>query len=403
MPILALDGLRALDASQGVAGPYCAKLLAEYGADVVKVEPPATGDESRRTGPFAPGASRLEGSALFLHLNTNKKGVTLDLDSAEGRELFARLAAESDVVVESGPPGLMESRGLGYDTLRRARPNLVMTSITPFGQTGPYSRHEFTELTVFAAGGGMFREGLPDREPLMYGGEIAQYFAGTSAAAATMAACVGAGLSGEGRWIDVSIQECFAGHPHQIGRRAPFAYTGESDGRATPHEPAAGARETFAVGTFRCKDGYVSFLPLGPRMWPYFARMIDSPELLEDPRLATPRDREQYHHELLARFQAWLDVHTREEVFAATQREGIPGGPVLTTGEVIANEHLAARDYFQRIAHPQAGELTYSGSPFKLGGLPASDARPAPTLGQHNDEVLGGLLGLGRRRDSRIA
>ena len=394
MPILALDGLRVLDASQGVAGPYCAKLLAEYGAEVIKVEPPRTGDESRSRGPFAPDVPRAEGSALFLHLNTNKKGVTLDLDGDEGRDLFLRLAAKCEVLVESGRPGSMESLDLGYDTLRRSRPDLVMTSITPFGQTGPYSQHEFTELTVFASGGGMFREGLPDREPLMYGGEIAQYFAGTSAATATMAACVGAGLTGKGRWIDVSIQECFAGHPHQIGRRAPFAYSGETDGRTTPHEPVPGARETFAVGTFRCKDGYFSFLPLGPRMWPYFANMIESPELLDDPRMATPRDREEYHYELLDRFQAWLDAHTREEVFAATQRVGIPGGPVLTTGEVISNEHLASRDYFQRIAHPQAGGLTYSGSPFKLDGLPANDPHAAPTLGQHNDEILGGLLGL---------
>ena len=394
MPILALDGLRVLDASQGVAGPYCGKLLAEYGAEVIKVEPPRTGDESRRHGPFAPDAPRIEGSALFLHLNTNKKGITLDLDSDEGRNLFLRLASESDVVVESGSPGHLESRGAGYETLSRAMPSLVLTSVTPFGQSGPYSQHEYTELTVFALGGGMFREGLPDREPLMYGGEIAQYFAGTSAAAATTAACVGAGLTGQGRWIDISIMECFAGHPHQIGRRAPFVYDGEVDRRTTPHEPVAGTRETFAVGTFRCKDGYFSFLPLGPRMWPYFTRMIDAPELIDDPRFATPREREPYHYELLGRFQDWLDAHTREEVFEATQREGIPGGPVLVTGEVLTNEHLNARQYFQRIEHPLAGELTYSGSPFKLDGLPVDQPCPAPTLGQHNEEVLGQVLGL---------
>ena len=393
MPFLALQGLRAIEIGDGVAGPFCAKMLADYGAEVIKVEKPDTGDSSRQEGPFPDDAPHIEKSGLFLHLNTNKKGVTLDLESPAGQKLFRELVRESHALVESQRPGKMDSLGLGYHALKQLRPDLVMTSITPFGQTGPHKDYEFTELTVFATSGAMYREGLPVREPLKYGGEMAQYFAGAAAAAATMAACFRSSLSGQGEWIDISIQECMAGHPHQAGRRAPFAYAGEADARTPPRVSAAGAREPYAVGTFRCKDGYVSFLPLGPRMWPNFARMIGRPHLLDDPRYLTPGDREERGEELEALFQSWLDARTRDEVFKAAHEARVPGGPVLKVDEVMSNEHLKARDAFVTIEHPDAGTLTYTDLPFRLSDTPREDARPAPRLGQHNKEVFGGILG----------
>ena len=268
VPLLALEGVRVIEIATDVAGPFCGKLLADYGAEVIKIEPPGDGDPSRRAGPFPDGLAHLEKSALFLHLNTNKSSVTLDLESESARDLFEHLIGQSQVLIESGKPGWLESLGLGHNSLKQLRPDLVMTSVTPFGQTGPSKDYEYTELTIFATGGAMYREGMPSREPLRYGAEVAQYFAGTSAAAATMAACLSSALTGDGRWIDVSIQECMAGHPHQIGRRAPFAYSGELDLRRQPHTPFFGGREPYAVGTFRCRDGFASFLPLGPRMWP---------------------------------------------------------------------------------------------------------------------------------------
>jgi crotonobetainyl-CoA:carnitine CoA-transferase CaiB-like acyl-CoA transferase len=191
MPFLALQEMRVIDISTGIAGPFCAKLLADYGAEVIKVEQPGRGDTSRYEGPFPNGVPHPEKSALFLHLNTSKKGVTLDIESAAGQEMLRRLAAEGHILIESFSPGRLDSLGLGYEALKRLRSDLVMTSVTPFGQTGPHSDYQFTELTIFAMGGAMYREGLPDREPLKYGGEMAQYFAGTAAAAATMAASFG--------------------------------------------------------------------------------------------------------------------------------------------------------------------------------------------------------------------
>ena len=397
MPQLALDGVRVLELADDIAGGYCAKTLAEYGAEVAKIEPPS------RAAPEYRAALSPADYALRLHLNTNRKSVALDLEAERGREVLFELAVRCDVVVESMAPGDAERLGIGYERLSARAPAVVMASVTPFGQTGPYRLWNYDELTLFAMTGAMHREGLPRRHPLKYGGEIAQYFGGTAAAAAAMGALVGAAMTGVGDWIDISVFECMAGHPHQIGRRAPFAYSGEPDLRVEPRTSSAGGREPYAVGTFRCKDGYVSFLPLGPRMWPNIARMIGMPELMDDPRFLTTNDRSENRVELESIFQSWLDGKTRMEVFDAAQREGLPGGPVLQALEVAGNEHFAARDYFRRMEHPEHGELTYTGLPFKLSDAPESAPSPAPEVGGDTESVLTEVLGMSETEIAALA
>ena len=392
MPYQTLTNIRVIDASTGIAGPYCGKMLADYGAEVIKLELPDSPDMSRDAGAFPDGVRHQEKSALFLHLNAGKKGITLDPSTPDGARIFMQIAAQADVIIESYRPGQMADWGVGYHELRRAREDIVLTSVTPYGQSGPHKDYEYTELTIFAAGGGMHREGLPEREPLRYGAEIAQYFSGTTAAAATMIALFGVAMSGEGEWLDISIQECMAGHPHQIGRRTPWIYGGEPDPRKPPRLAAAGMREPYAVGTFRCKDGYVSFLPLGSRMWPQLARMIDRADLIGDARFRTADDRTERRIELEGIFQAWFDEHTRLQVFAAGQREGLPCAPIMQTAEALHNEHFRERDYFVDLMHPDAGELTYTGLPFRLSDTPVSTNTPAPRLGEHNAEIYDALL-----------
>ena len=395
MPYHILNDIRVIDASTGIAGPYAGKMLADCGAEVIKLELPDAPDFSRGTGAFAGGLPHSEKSALYLHLNAGKKGVTLDLSTPEGRRMFGELASQCDVVLESFRPGQMAEWGVGYHDLRDARGDIVMTSVTPYGQTGPHKDYEFTELTIFAAGGAMHREGLPEREPLRYGAEIAQYFSGTAAAAATMIALFGVAMHGEGEWIDISMQECFAGHPHQVGRRTPWIYGNEPDPRKPPRLAAAGMREPYAVGSFRCKDGYVSFLPLGSRMWPQLARMIDRADMINDPRFATADDRTERREELEAIFQGWFNEHTRMEVFAAGQREGLPCAPIMETHEAFDNPHFRERGYFVDLMHPDAGGLTYTGLPFRLSGDTPTRNTPAPRLGEHNAEIYGELLNMG--------
>ena len=394
MPYQTLTNIRVIDASTGIAGPYAGKMLADYGAEVIKLELPHAPDYSRDAGAFPGGAPHPEKSALYLHLNAGKKGVTLDPSTDDGRRIFTELAAQCHVVLESFRPGQMAQWGIGYHDLRQARADFIMTSVTPYGQTGPHKDYEFTELTVFASGGAMHREGLPDRAPLRYGAEIAQYFSGTTAAAATMIALFGVAMHGEGEWLDISMQECFAGHPHQVGRRTPWIYGNEPDPRKPPRLAAAGMREPYAVGSFRCKDGYVSFLPLGSRMWPQLARMIDRPDLITDTRFATPDDRTEHREELEAVFQAWFDDHTRMEVFAAGQREMLPCAPIMETHEAFGNPQFQERDYFVDLMHPDAGALTYTGFPFRLSDAPIEPNTPAPRLGQHNAEIYANLLNI---------
>ena len=395
MPQLALDGIRVLELTDGIAGPFCTKMLADYGAEVIKIESP------RHTPRQYEHLNWAESAGLHLHLNVNKKSVTLDLELDRGREILLDLALQCDVVVEGMNPGVVGGLGVGYETLSAHRPDLVMTSITPFGQTGPYRDWSYTELTVFAMSGAMNREGLPGRPPLKYGGEIAQYFTGVAASAATMGALVAAAMTGVGDWIDISIFESMTGHPNQIARRASYAYIGDNDKRVEPRT-AAGS-EQYAVGTFRCADGYVNFLPLGPRMWPYIARMIGQPELTEDPRFLTAEDRTDNRADLEGILQEWLDDHTRYEVFAAGQDAGLPCAPVLEPAEIMEDDHFRQRGYFHTIDHPDFGTLRYTGLPFTLSDAPRSDSTPAPKRGQHNRETLTGLLGLCEEQISALS
>ena len=396
MPYPILHNIRILDASSGIAGPYAGKMLADYGADVIKAEIRTEPDYARKTGAFPDDTPHPEKSALFLHLNAGKRGITLDPTTADGRRIFTDIAAQCDAVIESFRPGAMAQWGIGYHDLRSARSDIILTSVTPYGQSGPHKDYEFTELTIFAAGGGMHREGLPQREPLRYGAEIAQYFSGTAAAAATMIALFGVVMHGEGEWIDISIQECMAGHPHQIGRRTPWIYGSEPDERKPPRLAAAGMREPYAVGTFRCKDGFVSFLPLGSRMWPQLARMIDRADLIQHPQFSTADARTERRLELESIFQTWFDDHTRLQIFAAGQREGLPCAPIMETHEAFENEQFQARGYFVDLMHADAGSLTYTGLPFRLPDMDiaAADNTPAPRLGEHNAEIYGELLNI---------
>ena len=386
MAATVLEGVRVLDLGRGISAPYCARLLADYGADVVKVERPPEGDPARRMGPFPGDVPHPEKSGLYLHLNMNKRGVTLDLEVPGGGAILEELVRTADLLVENFPPSFLPSIGLAYEDLRRVNPRLVMVSVTPFGQTGPYRDHLATEMGVFAMSGRMYTHGLPDEEPLRYAPDISWFQAGATAAVPAMAALLAAQASGRGEHVDVSAMEALAGNVDN--RPLFYEYSGLKAERGT--WPGG-----YPQGAYPCGDGYVVFGVGYDRFFDRLCGAMGMPELGKDPRFATLRARMDNLDEFEPVFLGWMLERTRKEVFETCQAAGVLCSPILDPGEMMEDPQMVARGYFRQVEHPEAGTLTYPGPAFDMAGS-LSRWRPAPLLGQHNAEVYCGELGYSR-------
>ena len=384
----ALSDLKVLDLTHYIAGPYCTKLLADYGAEVIKIEKPGEGDGVRKMGPFYEDDPHPEKSALFLHLNTNKRGITLNLKTTTGVKLFKELVKDVDILVENFEPRVMPNLGLECKTLEAINPRLVMTSISNFGQTGPYRDYKATELVSFAMGLHMFHEGEPDQEPLKFPGYKTQYLAGTHAATATMGAFFGSKSSGVGQHVDVSIMECLISPPEGASWLMGYAFSGNEGGRGGHRREGA-----YPWGVYACKDGYVFVYGIVRFFWPRIAAWMGMPELVEDPRFATPLARREHHGDFDAILMPWLLERTQQEVFHSAQAHRLPVTPVYTMDEVLKDAQFNARDFFVEVEHPTVGKVTYPEVPFKLPETPSRSQQPAPLLGQHNHAVYCERLG----------
>ncbi len=388
-----LEGITVLDLSHYVAGPYCTKLLADYGADVIKVEPPGAGDPCRSIGPFQKDRPGPDGGALFLHLNTNKRSISLDLKSVEGRAIFLELAQTiGDIVVENFAPRVMPSIGLEYDDLRSANPKLIMTSISNFGQTGSWRDRRASELTELALSQFLYITGDPDREPLAYYGHQAQYQAGLNAGVATLAVYYGAETAGSGQHIDVSILECLVGITERQFQRYP--YSGEIRER-TGH-----AGEGFPWAVYPCRDGWVAAYSSTTAQWRGLCEMVGLPDLAG---LSTVSELVENRSQIEPRLLAWLADRSKLDVFHEAQSHGIPWVPVYDAADLLADPQLADRGFFVEIDHPIVGKLLYPGAPFKLSDSPAVAGRGAPMLGEHNLEIFQGILGKTESQIERLA
>jgi crotonobetainyl-CoA:carnitine CoA-transferase CaiB-like acyl-CoA transferase len=382
-----LSDIRVIDLSQGIAGPYSTKLLADFGADVIKVERPGSGDYARRLGPFPGDVSHPEKSGIFLHLNTDKRGITLDLKTAEGVDALKGLVKGVEILIESFKPGVMDRLGLDYDTLAKINPNLVMTSVSNFGQTGPYRDYKASDLIFYGMGGRMHASGLPERYPLKLGGNHAQYQAGNVAAMASMFAWYGQrhGTIG-GQHIDVSIFETqMASYNSRMPALLAYQYTGERGRRL------GGIRLGYPSGFYPCLDGYIN-VQGGGAFWPRTIAMLGMPELLEDPRFLPPMGqmdpdaREEFESTI---WLPWVLERTKREVVEQCQAFEILSGAVNTIEEVMDNNpQFDARGYWVNIDHPEVGTLRYPGAPIYTQERWWRIRRPAPLLGQHTEEVL---------------
>ncbi|MDD5189580.1 MAG: CoA transferase [Dehalococcoidales bacterium] len=379
-----LSGVKVLDLTHYLAGPYCTKMLADYGAEVLKIERPFTGDGARRLAPFYKDDPRPENSGYFMYLNTNKKGMTLDLKSETGKEIFRRLVKEADILVENFSPRVMPSLGLSYSVLEKINPELVMVSISNFGQTGPYRDYKATEIVEDAMGGWSLMVGHLDREPLKPGGNQSQFVAGLFAAIACVSAYYGALISGIGQQIDLSIQDAvlyIQMYPTSI-LEYDKVIRRRYGNRVGP----------FPSGILPCKDGYIGAIMVVADKWPVLCEWMGMPELINDPKFATSGARALNIDELDAIMMSWTMEHTQEELFREGQKRGLPFAIPASAKMLLESKHLNERHYFIEVDHPVTGKIKYPGPQIQMGDLPYTLNR-APLLGEHNEEILCGRLG----------
>ena len=379
-----LDGLRVLDLSHWVAGPYATRLMATQGAAVVKVERPDGGDPARRIGPFPDGVPHPDRGALHLYLNTSKKSVTLDIGTATGRKILRELVEWAEVVVENFHPRVMRALSLDYESLSALKPSLVMTSISNFGQTGPYRERLAREINLYAAGGLMYITGDPEREPLQMAARLAQYGAGQNAFAGTLSALWHRDSTGEGQQVDVAISEYLSTILENA--LSMYSYAGANFQR-TGNRGYGRA----AWGPYPCRNGYVGVIAGPDHKWPEMSELMGIPEL-GDPKFDDRAGRGANADELDSLMLPWLMEHDKREIFESAQGRGLAFSYVAAPEDILGWEHLESRGYFEEVEHPYGETLRHPSGPFMTDGMNWR-LEPAPALGQHNHEVICGVLG----------
>ncbi len=385
----ALSDMRVLDLTHHIAGPYATKLLADYGADVIKVEKPGEGDSARRMGPFPGDIPHPEKSGLFLHLNTNKRSVTLNLKTASGRNILLQLVKDVDVLVESFRPGVMASYGLDYPALEKVNSKLVMASISNFGQDGPYRDFQASDLVLSGMGGSQSGAGIAERAPLKNAGTVTQYMAGEYALGGIMGAFLSSRWQGIGQYLDLSLYELLisCGDSRRPGQ-VRYQFGGNVETRRPMGKPAGSGPPAGSI--YPCKDGYMEYFGTVNR-WPQLVKMLVRPDLLTDPRYATTEARTKNIADLNELVLRWNLERTKEQIWQEASAADIVCAPLRNVADVFGDKVLRERGFWAEAEHPALGKTTIPGRPWILHESPWQLRRPAPLLGQHNGEVLGEL------------
>ena len=385
-----LTGVKVVELCESVAGSYCCKLLADLGAEVIKIENPEHGDRARRRGPFLGDLPHPERSGLFLYLNTSKLGVTLNLENPDAAGIVKTLVGEADVFIEDNPPGRLAELGLGYAALQAVNGRLIVVSITPFGQTGPYRDYKAYSLNLFHCGGEGYytpaQAQFLDRPPLMAGKYVADYECGISSAIATLVALYWQRITGMGQYIDISKQQCLlALNLFDVDK---YANEGFIVSRAT--------RGFRLGGIMPCKDGYVQLVLYEEHQWKGLVEMMGSPDWAKDKRFEDHVSRTKHASQLNPLISRWLMNQTKEELYAQAKLFGVPIAPYHNIEEVVNSEQMKSREFFATVDHPLTGGLQCPSVPYKFSKTPAR-LRAAPLLGQHNEEIYCQRLGYSRQ------
>lgn len=385
----ALAGIKVVDLSRLLTGPYCTMNLADLGADVIKVEVPGRGDDARLFGPFHNGES-----GYFMTLNRNKRSVTLDLRQKEGQEVLRDLIVEADVLLENFTIGTMDNWGIGYESLREINPRLIFASITGFGQFGPYAERVAFDAIAQAMGGLMSITGYPDNPPTRVGTSLGDINAGNFMTIAILAALLQRSRTGEGQRIDISMHDCiFAILENAVVR---YTMTGQNPTRIGSRHASVAPYDVF-----QAQDGFVIIACANEATWQRLCKAMGQPELISHERFLLNDNRAQNIKELSDLINAWTGKLELAAILEVLQQNAVPAAPILTIGDLAGDPHISARRMLVETEHPVAGKVRIPGIPFKMSASPDAIERPAPVLGQHTEEVLT-QLGYDAERITRL-
>ena len=385
-----LADLRVLDLTRVLVGPYATMLLADLGADVIKLEMPGQGDDARHFPPHVNGES-----AYFMSLNRNKRSMTLNLKSEAGKALFLDLVQSVDIVVENFRPGTMDRLGLGYETLIKANPRLIYAAASGFGQTGPYSQQPAYDGVVQAMGGIMSITGQPGGEPTRVGTSIGDIAAGLFTAIGILAAVHHREKTGQGQMVDVAMLDCqVALLENAIAR---YTAAGEVPVPIGNRHPSITPFEPFATS-----DGQLMVAVGNNRMWSRFCEAMGTPELASDPRFTTNAQRTSNYQSLRPLIASAMAQKSTAKWVSILEEARVPHGPINSVDMVVADPQVLAREMVVDVAHPVAGDTKLPGIPIKMDLTPGEIKTPAPTLGQHTQEILTELLGYDAEKIARL-
>ena len=376
-----LNDIKVIDFSRVLAGPYCTMILADLGAEVVKIEEPARGDEARGVGPFLNGVS-----AYFMSINRGKKSVALDIKNPKGRDLATQLTARADILVENFRPGTMERLGLGYDALAKINPRLIYAACSGFGQTGPYRSRGAYDMVIQGMGGIMSITGEPGGRPLKTGPAVGDIAGGLFTVIGILTALQARERTGEGQMVDIGMLDCQVALLENAIIR--YTATGEIPGPLGARHPSIAPFEAFEA-----KDGYVIFA-VGTPHWERFCRILGREELLQDPRFATNALRAEHHAALQPVIADVAKARTVREWMAVMEEAGVPCGPINRIDQVVEDAQVQAREMIATVRDPEVGATRIPGCPIKLSQTPGRVDRPAPRLGEHTLDILTGWLEL---------
>lgn len=374
-----LDGIKVIDLTRVLAGPFCTMMLADLGAEIIKIEKPGTGDDSRAFGPHLNGES-----AYFMSINRGKKSLTLDLKTDQGREVFLKLIKNADVLVENFKPGVMKKLGFDYQSLKKINPRLIYCASSGFGQTGPYSSRPAYDLIIQGMGGLMSITGPDASQPTKVGSSIADIFAGVFSVIGILSALHSRNSSGKGQMVDVAMLDCMVAILENAVSR--FTCSGVDPVPIGNRHPSIAP---FA--SVKTSDGYINVACGNDALWIKLCEIIGKPELAAEARFQSNHSRCEHMPDLLPILNEAMSQKDSAFWLKKLESGHVPAGPINSISQVLADPQVIAREMLLELIHPIAGKIKVPGTPIKLSDTPASINSPAPVLGQHNEEILSAL------------